>query len=263
MNPRILKFSRHFLTSLLITLTGLSASAIVSLKRAPIKAPTVINAFESQVREYLGPDSGMPVDLEKAELQYFSSYYFGNADQALLELAEGLWAHDSRWSPNISEFKRMQVDLVRRGYETFEGDREKAELEGKILILYYAHTKMGPTKNQSESGEISYTHDLEFSYGVNFKPQGQELKSQDMYPQAKLHGYAYLSCKKEFAECVLTSTSIIDSGIQWETVPGPRGGNSSAGGGPRSSMSARDMLRKAILDKQEVQKIKNSLKQSR
>lgn len=263
MNSRILKFSRHFLTSLLITLTGLSASAITSYSREPLKAPTLIKGFESQVRKFLGPDSGKSIDYYEAELQLFSAYYLNNADEALLELSQGLWDHDPLWSFNIAEFRRMQADLVRRGYETFEGDREKGELEGKILMLYYGHRQAGPTKNVSKSGEVTYTHDLEFSYGVNFKPQGKELESQDKYPQAKLRGLAYLTCKKEFAECVLASVSVMDAGIEWNIVPGPRGGNSSAGGTPRSSMSAGEMVRKAILSKEDVEKIKTSSKQSR
>lgn len=263
MNSRIWKFSRHFLTTLLITLTGLSASAIVSYSRAPLKASTITQGFESQVRKFLGPDNGKPVDYQKSELTYFSAYFFNDADGALLELGEGLWAHDPLWSFNIAEFRRMQADLIRRGYETFEGDREKAEIEGKSLILYYGPHQVGPTRAQNSAGEVSYIHELEFSYAVNFKPQGQELKSQDNYPQAKLRGYADLKCKKEFADCVLTSVSIIDAGIQWEIVSGPRGGNSSAGGGPRSGVSASDMIRKAILNKQDVEKIKNSNKNSR
>jgi hypothetical protein len=258
MNPSILKFTRHFLTVLLITLTGLSASAIVSHSRKTPQTPTINREFETQVRKFLGPDTGKAVDYEKSELTYFSAYFFKNADLAWQELAEGIWAHDPRGTWNITEFRHLQADLVRRGYEPFEGDREKAELDGKMLLLYYGPHKVGPTKDEDAADGYKYTHDLEFSYDVGFKPQGQELKSQDSYPQASLHGYVYLSCKKEFADCKLTSVSVIDSRIQWETVPGPRGGNSSAGGGPRASSS--DFLSKAALSKQEVEKIKNDQK---
>jgi len=250
MKIRPFKLLRQFLAIILTTLTGLSpAYSIVVLTGIPAKeTPVVLNGFKLQLKQYRDRYDGTAENnYQKANVKSFWFSFKNDAPQVLREigLAQIAAGRPEALDKIVGEFRRLQADLISRGFEPSQNDYWAPAQE---LNISYNMEYPGP-RASSDDGKISYTHSFEFEMRLNYQPKGHVLKNHETYPRIGLSGSVLFVCQKEFDDCIIINSEFSRVSISWEQIPGPRiGGNSSAGGGDRNSK----LLDKAILSSIEI-----------
>lgn len=259
----LLKTLKQILTISVISLTGLhSALAIIELQGVPQEeTPLILQSFETEIQKHLKSQShSAPNPTAPVNLKNFYFKFKADSSKALLEIAKAQIAAGRSSDLNliINEFRRIQADIISRGYEPSENTYWAPPEE---LLIFQDPTKSEPIPYpplQWNRPIEHYSHFLNFKLTLNYQPVGHVLKSHEKYPSVFLSGLMILNCKSMDSECIIFNSSFDQTGISWDQIPGPRGGNSSAGG---SSSGGHDRLQiDFILNKQEIHKILNQSK---
>lgn len=253
MKSRIIEYSRHFLTTLLITLAMGSAHAIQSGPRGfpASQTPLLLKEFKTAAQDKEKSEWG-PVQYLSYNFAYVSEE---NVVGVFAEIGKAMGDLDPGDIGNLHEFKNLQKEMVRRGYEPAVSTNW---VKGKRFIFSYDDPNYGdpgPIERVSEAGETTYTHQFTYEYHINFQKKGRPLESFEFYPRVTLNGTFVLECKTKWDDCRVLYSTVRNAQVNWDSVPGYKtGGNSSAGGGPRSTFS----MDKAMLSKEEIEKISKS-----
>ena len=131
----------------------------------------------------------------------------------------------------LEEFRRIQKDIINRGYEA---STNLYWAPPETLYLFNPEEELlGPKKViESNDGKetLRYQHSLKTRLQLNFQKKGEELQQHELYLRAFLEGQILLSCEEPYSKCEIVYSTIDRAGVEWETIPGNRGGNSSSGG---------------------------------
>lgn len=254
MKSNILNFSRKLLLPLLLTLSVASAHAVYTGTRGLPASETPLTLQEFKVAsEREGRKQWTPV-------QYMSySFHWVKAEEntvgVFAELGRAMGTLRPEEIAALQEFKNLQQEMVRRGYEPAV---KTNWVSGKELSFRYddpMYGEAGPRQTTNDDDETVYVHEFAYKFSINFQKKDRPLESHEDYPRVTFNGFFSLECKSKWDDCRITHSSAKSAEVSWELVPGYRtGGNSSAGGGPRSQFS----MDKAMLSKEEIDKISKS-----
>lgn len=206
---------------ILCTLMAFSARAIVSYEPLPLEvAPLLPKALKDGHAEYY-----KRYKLELTDTSRLRSFWFRIQQddiepafkEILLAQLNG-YNRENHVHNMLSEFQRLQADLLERGYEPSTNQ-------------YWA-----PAQELSIGWNIKHEY-FEFDLRLNYQPINQPLQDHQSYPRASLKGILIFKCTnpvesaERFDNCLVYMAEIQSASIEWHSIPGNRGGNSSAGGG--------------------------------
>lgn len=112
---------------------------------------------------------------------------------------------------NLDEFENVKKNLEARGYG----------VKGNTSLTMYAK------HSQLYEGIREKSYEVFFHQNLQKKPG--RVKPGRLYPAAYLRAYVVIRCKG--SDCQLSVFKPVSAGVKWETQSGPKGAQSSAGGG--------------------------------
>lgn len=241
---------RHFLTVTVpfLVLAALPAQAIIDFAGVPpAETPKILNGFESQLKAYIKkyPEEGQAGN-PQGSLKHFGFSFEETAPAVLREiaLAEIALGRGHEINRLYQEFKKIQADIVKRGFEPSQ-DQDFAPPQD--LIIYYGRGTSGPTVDVEDKIQ-SFVHGFDFQLRLNYQPKNHRIQQHEFYPQAMLSGSVWLRCKNKFDTCSIASSSFDKASIRWELMPGTKGGNSSAGGSSNFTSLDEPILKQTEID---------------
>ncbi len=214
-----------------LTFSSVSSYAIVKFGWLDKKlTPTLVAAIPVQRAHFDERYKDEPIQKNDPtnSKNFYLKFEGSPAGEALEELKKSFTIYPRQNNMFVlEEFDRIQKDLKKRGYEA---SKNEYWAPPKDLVIFYEQD-IGPEfKKYSDTPEY-YLHSMRFKYSLAYQRIGKTLMGGDVYPKAILSGLVYFACLKPFDDCAVANATFDEAGYSWVSVPGPRGGNSSAGGG--------------------------------
>lgn len=197
-----------------------SAKAIVSIDPLPTeKTPLLLRSIKEGHAEFF-----RRYNLNVSDPSALKSFYVKilkdiepTFKEILLAQLNG-YKRENHADNMLSEFQRLQADILSRGFEPSTNQ-------------YWA-----PSQQLNLIWNLQ-EQEFEFELDLNYQPIGKRLEEHNTYPRVALKGLLILLCSdpvespKRFDNCQVQGAEIRASTVEWHSIPGSRGGNSSAGGG--------------------------------
>lgn len=220
-----------------LLLISFTAQAIVSYGALdPKETPLILSLFDEGVKKH-AEEYKEDIAVQGFD-EVFKSFWFKTVDaevaeKIILELQKTQVFRDRTFyaAATFHEFRRLQEDVASRGFEPSTNTYWAPPVE---LSIFYPDDAPGGPKvfvDEIKGQKVEfYNHVFNVRLELNYQQAGQELVGHSAYLKVYLEGRLHIICEQPFQNCRVRYSSIDRTGLEWASIPGHRGGNSSSGG---------------------------------